>query len=170
MKTKLFFASRVDNLFKVVFLQIILIFSFISNAQIKTDSLQIIQLLQKEGLAWRMGDKEAHSNCWQERPYGKILVAPKDGDAVNVPVSFIMNPPEGMLGNGGFAVHSNHRFAIYENNAWVSHDEVSIDKFGKESHSYEIRMLEKINGNWKLVGQSILGFNPKKRRRKNRYN
>ena len=131
-------------------------------SQTNNDSLQIVQLLQKEGLAWRMGDKEAHKSCWIERPYGKILVAPKDGDAIDVPVSFILNPPEGMLGNGGFAVHSNHRFAIYENNAWVSHDEVSIDKFGKESHSYEIRMLEKINGNWKLVGQTVLGFDPKK--------
>jgi hypothetical protein len=39
--------------------------------------------------------------------------------------------------------------------AWVSHDEESTAKDGHKSYSAEIRLLEKIDGQWKLVGQSI---------------
>ena len=57
--------------------------------------------------------------------------------------------------SGGFAVNSNYKMSIHGNNAFVSHDEISTTKDGKKSLSYEIRLLEKINGEWKLVGQSI---------------
>ncbi|MFX0557468.1 TolB family protein [Maribacter sp. CXY002] len=132
------------------------------NAQSSNDSLAVIQLLQKEGLTWRLGDREGHAACWQERPYSKILIATKDGNMLDIPVSAIINPSDDMIGGGGFAVHTNHKMALYDTNGWVSHDEVSIDKFGKETHSYEMRMLEKISGNWKLVGQTGLFFDAKK--------
>jgi hypothetical protein len=45
--------------------------------------------------------------------------------------------------------------SINKNNAWVSHDELSTDAEGKRTWSYEIRLLEKIKGQWKLVGQSL---------------
>jgi hypothetical protein len=59
------------------------------------------------------------------------------------------------MGNGGFAVNSNYKMSISNSNAWVSHDEISTDKDGKRTWSYEIRLLEKIKGKWKLVGQSL---------------
>jgi hypothetical protein len=59
------------------------------------------------------------------------------------------------MGNGGFAVNSNYKMSISKNNAWVSHDELSTDAEGKRTWSYEIRLLEKIKGQWKLVGQSL---------------
>jgi hypothetical protein len=40
-------------------------------------------------------------------------------------------------------------------NAWVSHDEESTSTEGVTTYTYEIRLLEKIDGEWKLVGQSI---------------
>jgi len=55
----------------------------------------------------------------------------------------------------GSAVNSQYKISIKGKSAWVSHHEESTDKDGKKSYSYEIRMLEKINGQWKLVGQSI---------------
>ena len=45
--------------------------------------------------------------------------------------------------------------SISKNNAWVSHDELSTDVEGKRTWSYEIRLLEKVNEQWKLVGQSL---------------
>ncbi len=45
--------------------------------------------------------------------------------------------------------------SIHGNDAWVSHDEVSTAADGQKSYSYEIRMLEKVDGDWKLAGQSI---------------
>ena len=65
-----------------------------------------------------------------------------------------------MFGNGGTSKNSNYQFSIIGDNAWVSHDEVSYTKEGKETKSIEFRMLEKIDGLWKLVGQSIHVLKP----------
>ncbi|MNF11133.1 hypothetical protein D3C80_2122770 [compost metagenome] len=69
-------------------------------------------------------------------------------------MAMIDTKPENM-GNGGFSVNTNYKMSINGNTAWVSHDEESTANDGKKTFSYEIRMLEKIAGQWKLVGQSI---------------
>ncbi len=129
------------------------------HSQQPQDSLAIIKLLEKEGLTWRMGDKEAHAKCWQIQPYSRILVSTVDGRTLDVPTETIINPPSNMIGNGGFAFHSNHKMKIDKNTAWVNHDEVSVGTDGKESLSHEVRLLEKFEGKWKLVGQSIHTYN-----------
>ena len=64
------------------------------------------------------------------------------------------------MGNGGSSVNSNYKMSIHGKNAWVSHNEASTAKDGKVTLSYEIRILEKIKGYWKLVGQSIHTYKP----------
>ncbi|AHJ95422.1 hypothetical protein [Hymenobacter swuensis] len=44
--------------------------------------------------------------------------------------------------------------------AWVSHEEESTAKNGQKTYSHEVRMLEKVGGQWKLVGQSIHQYKP----------
>ena len=78
----------------------------------------------------------------------------------DVPPQDVVNPPSGKLGNGGYATMSNFTFSIQKKHAWVSHDEVSVAVDGSKTHSHEIRMLEKIKGEWKLVGQSIHLYRP----------
>lgn len=127
-------------------------------AQEAKDSLEIIKLLEKEGRTWRMGDKGGHADCWLERPYGRIMVSTADGNTFNLPSKTMISPPPGMMGNGGFAFHSNYRMKIDGDIAWVNHDEVSVDIYGKTSLSHEIRLLERWNNTWKLVGQSIHSY------------
>jgi len=115
----------------------------------------IIKVLEKESATWRAKDVEGHKDCWYIQPYSRILVSIPDGKTIDVPpISKQIMKPENM-GNGGFAVHSNYKMNMTKNTAWVSHDEISTDKEGKRTWSYEIRLLEKIKGNWKLVGQSL---------------
>ena len=115
----------------------------------------IIKVLEKESATWRAKDVEGHKDCWHIQPYSRILVSLPDGKTIDVPpISKQIMKPENM-GNGGFAVHSNYKMNMTKNTAWVSHDEISTDKEGKRTWSYEIRLLEKIKGNWKLVGQSL---------------
>lgn len=141
----------------------LLLFSILSSisvsAQQSKDSLEIITLLEKEGRTWRMGDKEGHAECWLERPYGRIMVSTADGNTFNLPSKTMIDPQPGMMGNGGFAFHSDYRMKIGRDMAWVNHDEVSVDTNGKVSLSHEIRLLEKWNNQWKLVGQSIHSYN-----------
>lgn len=125
------------------------------HAQTINDSTLIKQLLEKESATWRSGNTEEHAACWHIQPYSKILVSTTDGKCFDVPPSSVINPPAGMAGKGGSAVNSNYLFSITKNTAWVSHDEISTAADGTKSYSHEIRLLEKIKGEWKLVGQSI---------------
>ena len=108
----------------------------------------IIALLEKESATWRSGDIKAHADCWSINPYSRILVSTQQGNSIDV-------PPANMMGNGGTSKNSNYKMNINGANAWVSHDEESTTQEGVTSYTYELRILEKINGEWKLVGQSI---------------
>ncbi len=115
----------------------------------------IIKVLEKESATWRAKDVEGHKDCWYVQPYSRILVTNPNGQTQDIPPSSkqIMKPEN--MGNGGFAVNSNYKMSISNSSAWVSHDELSTDAEGKRTWSYEIRLLEKIKGDWKLVGQSL---------------
>jgi len=115
----------------------------------------IKSLLEKESATWRSGDVKGHADCWAIKPYTRVLVSVGDSTVIDVPPAFIINPPADMVGKGGVALNTNYKMHIDGNNAWVSHDEESTDTAGKKTYSAEFRMLEKIDGQWKLVGQSI---------------
>lgn len=119
------------------------------------DTIKIKALLERESATWRSGDVKGHADCWQIQPYSTILVSTSDGGFIDVPPGFMLNPPAGSMGKGGYAVSSHFKISIHENSAWVSHDEISTATDSTKSYSSEIRLLEKINGQWKLVGQSI---------------
>ena len=125
------------------------------SAQNKNDSNQIKSLLEKESSTWRSGDVAGHASCWHIQPYSRILVSTPAGKVYDVPASSMITPAANSMGKGGSAQNTDYRFSINKNTAWVSHNEVSTAEDGTKSYSYEIRMLEKIKGQWKLVGQSI---------------
>ena len=137
----------------------LLITTYTTHAQSINDTTAIKQLLDKESATWRSGDAKAHADCWHLQPYSKILVSTADGKALDIPASVITTPPAGMMGKGGTSERSNYTFSVHGDNAWVSHDEVSTAADGAKSYSHEMRMLEKINGEWKLVAQSIHAYN-----------
>jgi hypothetical protein len=125
------------------------------------DEVAIKKLLEKESSTWRAGDVKAHADCWVVKPYSRILISTGDGDALDLPPQMMINPPADMIGEGGTSMNTNYKMNVNGNSAWVSHDELSTAKDGKKSFSYEFRILEKINGQWKLVGQSIHFYKPK---------
>jgi hypothetical protein len=126
-----------------------------SFGQSKKDSLAIIDLLEKEAATWRAGDIKAHAECWQIRPYSRILISTTDGRVMDLDPQIIVNPPSNMTGNGGKAIITKIKMGITGKSAWVSHDEESLTKDGVSTFSYEVRLLEKVKDKWKLVGQSV---------------
>lgn len=123
------------------------------------DTTAIQQLLEKESATWRSGDFQAHSDCWHIQPYSRILVSDTKGQTVDVPPA-LMKDPSVKMGDGGSSSNSNYKMSIQGEHAWVSHEEVSIARDGQKTYSHEIRILEKIKGDWKLVGQSIHQYEP----------
>ncbi|MBN8675743.1 MAG: hypothetical protein J0L56_16540 [Chitinophagales bacterium] len=145
---------------KILVPLLVILSSFGTGAQKAKDSIAIKNVLEKEAATWRSGDVKAHAGCWLVQPYSRILVSTADGNCYDVAPENVVNPPAGMMGKGGYAILSNFTFSIQKRNAWVSHDEVSVAADGSKSYSHEIRLLEKIKGQWKLVGQSIHIYKP----------
>lgn len=129
-------------------------------SQSNKEEIAIKALLENESATWRAKDVVAHASCWHIQPYSRILVSTGNGKVIDVPPSAIVNPKPENMGDGGTAVNSNYTFSIHDNSAWVSHEELSTNAAGKQTKTYEIRLLEKINGQWKLVGQSIMVQQP----------
>jgi hypothetical protein len=124
------------------------------------DSVLIKELLEKESATWRASDFKGHSDCWHIQPYSKILVSNAiTGKTYDVPPA-LMKDSTATMGDGGSSINSNYKMSIHGDNAWVSHEEVSTAKDGANTYSYEIRILEKVEGKWKLVGQSIHIYTP----------
>lgn len=119
------------------------------------DAAAIIKVLEKESATWRSGDSVAHAACWQIRPYSTVLVSTADGKFYDVPPEMITHPAPGSMGKGGTSANGNYKISFHGLGAWVSHNEESTSADGTKSYSKEIRMLEKVDGDWKLVGQSI---------------
>lgn len=133
---------------------LILLVSMVNYAQSKEEDA-IKKVLEKESATWRARDSKGHTECWHVQPYSRILVSTTKGETFDVPpMAMIDTKPENM-GNGGFSVNTNYKMSINGSSAWVSHDEESTAQDGKKTFSYEIRLLEKIKGQWKIVGQSI---------------
>jgi hypothetical protein len=135
--------------------------SIVSYSQKTDESESIKKLLEKESATWRARDSKGHTACWYIQPYSRILISTPEGITIDVPPAAMINTTPDAMGNGGFSTNTNYKMSIHDNNAWVSHNEESTAKDGKKTFSYEIRLLEKIKGQWKLVGQSIHIYNPK---------
>ena len=139
---------------KIILFVVLLYAGAVSYGQ-SADETAIKELLEKESATWRSGDIKAHADCWVIRPYSRILVSAGDGAVHDIPPGYMINPPAGSTGKGGSAVNSNYKISISGNTAWVSHDEVSTAPDNTKTFSSEFRMLEKVDGQWKLVAQSI---------------
>ncbi|GAA4748480.1 hypothetical protein GCM10023229_31250 [Flavisolibacter ginsenosidimutans] len=117
-------------------------------------------MLEKESQTWRAGDVKAHAACWQIKPYSRVLVSLADGRCFDVPPQNMITPDPKQMDKGGSSMNLKYKFHVHDNEAWVSHDEISTAPNGQRTYSHEMRMLEKVKGNWKLVGQSIHIYNP----------
>jgi hypothetical protein len=125
-----------------------------SYSQTNNDSIAIVKLLEKAATTFRSGDAKAYADCWHIQPYSIILISTADGKAISIPAEALAKPSSAM-GEGGYATVTNYRMSIHGDNGWTSFDEISTAKDGTESYSYEMWMVEKINGDWKFVAASM---------------
>lgn len=122
------------------------------------DETALKRVLEEESAGWRAGDVAAHAACCHLQPYSRILVSTPDGKTFDVPpTAMVTLSPD--MGRGGAAANANYHIPVAGDHAWVSHDEVSTAMNARKSYSQEIRLLEKIEGRWKLVAQSIHVYN-----------
>ncbi|MEO8112159.1 MAG: hypothetical protein ABI594_19065 [Ginsengibacter sp.] len=130
-----------------------------AHSQTNNDSISIVNLLEKAATTFRSGDTKAYADCWQIQPYSVIFISTADGKAISIPAEALAHPSSSM-GQGGFATVTNYRMSIHNDNAWTSFDEISTAKDGTKTYSYEVWMVEKFNGEWKLVAASMHFYKP----------
>ena len=123
------------------------------------DSTSIVKLLEKESSTWRSGDAASHAACWKIEPYSTVIIMTAEGKTFSIPADKLANASKENMGKGGTSKNSNYRMSINGNTALVSHDETSTSDTGVVNHTFEVRMLEKINGEWKLTGQILQVIN-----------
>ena len=125
------------------------------------EASSIRAVIERETTTWRLGDIKGHAACWHIQPYTRILVSTADGLTLDIPPNIIINPTPDIMGDKSVSVNTNYKISVNGNSAWSSHDQETTSTDGMKSHSYEMRMLEKINGQWKIVGESVHHYKPK---------
>jgi hypothetical protein len=125
-----------------------------SYSQINNDSVAIVKLLEKAAITFRAGDAKAYADCWHVQPYSVIFISTADGKSIEIPAE-ALGKSSSASGQGGFATATNYRMSIHNDNGWTSFDEISTAKDGTKTYSHEVWMVEKINGEWKLVAASM---------------
>jgi hypothetical protein len=118
------------------------------------DSTQIVRLLEKESSTFRSGDSAAHADCWKIEPFSSVIIITAD-KTFSVPAEKLAHATKENMGKGGSSKNSNYIMNIHGNNALVTHHETSTTPSGVVSNTFEVRMLEKVNNDWKLTGQII---------------
>lgn len=139
----------------------LVLLTFNTYAQKSNDTISIKAVIEKETTTWRMGDIKGHAACWKIQPYTRILVSTADGASFDIPPLLMINPTPDIMGDSSVSVNTNYKISIYGNTAWTTHDQLTTAKDGIKSYSYEMRMLEKIKGQWKIVGESVHHYKPK---------
>lgn len=132
----------------------LVLISTYSYTQTNNDSIAIVKLLDKAATSFRSGDAKAYADCWHVQPYSVLLISTADGKAITIPAE-ALGKSSSAMGQGGFVTVANYRMSIHDNSGWTSFDEISTTKDGTKSYSYEMWMVEKINGDWKLVAASM---------------
>lgn len=125
------------------------------------DELAIQKVCEAETRAWLEKDANTFNNCWQIRPYSRILVTTEDGQSISIGADQLKAATaENMAGGSGTFANSNYQIHVDGNSAWATYDEVKTDAAGAHP-SYEMRLLEKVNGAWKIVGMSVHHYKAK---------
>lgn len=129
-------------------------FSMLSFSQ-TSDSTTIVKLLEKESATWRSADSSAHADCWQVEPYSRVMIMAANGKSFAIPADKLVHASPSTMGKGGTSKNTNYNMSIHGNTAIVTHNEASTSTDGSISYTFEVRMLEKFNGQWKITGQII---------------
>jgi hypothetical protein len=124
------------------------------------DEAAIKAVVEAETRAWLTADVTTFKDCWQVHPYSRILVTTEKGEHFDVPTDGMKTLAAADMGSGGSFSNSNYRISVKGDMAWLTYDEVKTDKDGTQSPSHELRILEKVDGKWKIVGMSVHHYKP----------
>lgn len=125
------------------------------------DETAIKKVCEAETQTWLDGDKKGHAACWHIQPYSLVMVSLPDGTFLTAAGDEIMAVEDKAIGGGGTFANSNYVIRVNGNNAWASFNQTGADTKGNKKTSKELRILEKVNGQWKIVVMDAHLYTPK---------
>ena len=141
---------------KTVLLVTALLLTTLSRSAAQADSEAIKRVLLNETEGFFKRDKARWANAWAHTPYINFAANLYGGDFMlikgwpSLEKQFASQFKSSkvtdnvMVQNGNYTIHQNG------NMAFVTYDQTLVDSHGKTS-SKESRVLEKLNGNWKII-------------------
>lgn len=129
-------------------------------AQAQTaDETAIKTVIEAETQAWHDGNIQKEIGYWNIQPYSRSLISLETGQVI-VMTSENAKNAEQTAPDGGVAANSNYQIHINGNMAFSTHDQLTTEKSGTKRYAHEMRVLEKVDGKWKIIGLSAHLYKP----------
>lgn len=126
------------------------------------DETAIKTVIEKETASWLSADADSHASCWAIKPYTRIFVSDSDGKHHVISAEMLRNAKQ-YMGGGGKSENSNYNIVVNNLTAWATYDQVKTNEKGEKNYSREVRMLEKIADNWKIVAECVFHYDPNRK-------
>lgn len=147
---------------KHIFSALLLLVASLTAMQAQTaDETAIKKVCEAETRTWLNGDKAGHAACWHVQPYSMVLVSLPDGTFISAAGNEIKPTEDQAMGGGGTFANSNYVIRVNGNTAWTTFDQTGADTKGNKMTAKELRILEKVNGEWKIVVMDAHLYTPK---------
>lgn len=141
---------------KTSLLVILLLWSAVSRSLAQADDAAIKQVLFNETEGFFTRDKVMWSNAWAHVPYANFAANLYGGDFrliqgwSNLKKQFASQFKSSKISDKVTVQNANYTIHQNGNMAFVTYDQTLVDSHGKTT-SKETRVLEKLNGNWKII-------------------
>lgn len=146
---------------KTYALVIAIVLSSLSRSVAQTDHEAIKQVLRSETEGFFKRDKAEWSNAWAHRPYVHFAANLYGGDFMliegwnKLEKQFASQFKSSKVTDKVVVQNSNYTIHQNGNMAFVAYDQTLLDSHGKTT-SKESRVVEKINGQWKIINVTAL--------------
>lgn len=141
---------------KKKFIALFILFSSLFNLYAQSaDETAIQQVIENETRTWLVADIQGHAACWKVQPYSFVIVGLGDGTCISLNTDQIRTPDPKVMGGGGTFENSRYNIHVNGNTAWANYEEVKTSPKGEKTYSKEVRLLEKIDGFWKIVAMTV---------------
>lgn len=130
----------------------------------QNDAAAIQKAIESESQAFHTNpDRNVFISFWQITDDTRLVYSGPDGNSFISGKEILNAITNGQLPptDNASAVFSNYTIKFSGVTGWASFDQENTDATGKKSYMHEFRMMEKVNGNWKIVSSSVHQYAPK---------
>ena len=137
--------------------QVLIHHTHVQNAT-KEEEAAIIKMLEADTKAFLAGDVAGLKNTWAFTPYTRGMALSAKGEkAYGGSGEEMLKWVEAIKPTEATFANSNYNIQINGNMAWATFDQKVTQPNKSTTTAHEVRCLQKINGNWRIVVVASVG-------------